>query len=386
MLTVVTNDGDCVLGDVYVSNIFPEGLIYTGFEGENWTKVGDRFVYSGVLNPGESISYILYFNTTVSGVFVPEVIAGSNMTSNATSKAYSNNTTVVSTPSLTVREISNTPNVVVGDPVSFTVIVTNDGDCVLGDVYVLNIFPEGLIYTGFEGENWSKVGDRFVYTGVLNPGESISYTLYFNTTKEGVFVPEVIAGSNLTSNATSKAYSNNSTVVITVPDIALIKVADKTTVTVGELVTFNITVLNRGTAVLNGIFVIDELPDGLEFVSFAGDGWSKVGNTYYYSGSLAPGESVSFTIVCNATKVCNVTNVATVFSDMAGNVSANADVSIIGGDQPVDPVDPVEPVVPVEPDTPQPDHVPMDSKATGNPIMMLLLIILLFIPLRRRRN
>ena len=383
---VVTNDGDCVLGDVYVLNIFPEGLIYTGFEGENWTKVGDRFVYSGVLNPGESISYTLYFNTTASGVFMPEVIAGSNMTSNATSKAYSNNTTVVSTPSLTVREISNTPNVVVGDPVSFTVIVTNDGDCVLGDVYVLNIFPEGLIYTGFEGENWSKVGDRFVYTGVLNPGESISYTLYFNTTKEGVFVPEVIAGSNLTSNATSKAYSNNSTVVITVPDIALIKVADKTTVTVGELVTFNITVLNRGTAVLNGIFVIDELPDGLEFVSFAGDGWSKVGNAYYYSGSLAPGESVSFTIVCNATKVCNVTNVATVFSDMAGNVSANADVSIIGGDQPVDPVDPVEPVVPVEPDTPQPDHVPMDSKATGNPIMMLLLIILLFIPLRRRRN
>ena len=383
---VVTNDGDCVLGDVYVLNIFPEGLIYAGFEGENWTKVGDRFVYSGVLNPGESISYTLYFNTTVSGLFVPEVIAGSNMTSNATSKAYSNNTTVVSTPSLTVREVSNTPNVVVGDPVSFTVIVTNDGDCVLGDVYVSNIFPEGLIYTGFEGENWSKVGDRFVYTGVLNPGESISYTLYFNTTKEGVFVPEVIAGSNLTSNATSKAYSNNSTVVITVPDIALIKVADKTTVTVGELVTFNITVLNRGTAVLNGIFVIDELPDGLEFVSFAGDGWSKVGNAYYYSGSLAPGESVSFTIVCNATKVCNVTNVATVFSDMAGNVSANADVSIIGGDQPVDPVDPVEPVVPVEPDTPQPDHVPMDSKATGNPIMMLLLIILLFIPLRRRRN
>ena len=380
---VVTNDGDCVLGDVYVSNIFPEGLIYTGFEGENWTKVGDRFVYSGVLNPGESISYILYFNTTVSGVFVPEVIAGSNMTSNATSKAYSNNTTVVSTPSLTVREISNDPNVIVGAPVSFTVVVTNDGDCVLGDVYVSNIFPEGLIYTGFEGENWSKVGDRFVYSGVLNPGESISYTLYFNTTKEGVFVPEVIAGSNLTSNATSKAYSNNSTTVITVPDIALIKVADKTTVTVGELVTFNITVLNCGTAVLNGIYVIDELPDGLEFVSFAGDGWSKVGNAYYYSGSLAPGESVSFTIVCNATKVCNVTNVATVFSDMAGNVSANADVSIIGGDQPVDPV---EPVVPVEPDTPQPDHVPMDSKATGNPIMMLLLIILLFIPLRRRRN
>ena len=81
-------------------------------------------------------------------------------------------------------------------------------------------------------------------------------------------------------------------------------------------------------------------------------------------------------IVCNATKVCNVTNVATVFSDMVGNVSANASVSGIDDRK-------HDELVSNETDAPQPVHVPTYSKATGNPIMLLLLIILAFVPLRR---
>ena len=368
---IVTNEGDMELNNVFVNEMIPEGLIYDTFIGPNWIKNGDIFYYEGSLGVGESVELVIVVKTTVSGNFTNNIVAGADDVDNHSANA---NVTVY-TPSLTVREISNTPNVMVYDPVSFTVVVTNDGDCILGDVYVSNIFPEGLIYTGFEGENWTKTGDRFIYSGVLNPGESISYVLYFNTTRSGEFIPEVIAGSNLTNNATSKAYSNNTTVVVA-PEIALSKVADKSSVNVGELVTFTITVMNPGEVTLTGIFVTDELPDGLEFVSFAGSGWSKEGNNYYYSGSLAPGESVSFTIVCNATKVCNVTNVATVFSDMAGNVSANADVSVINSTQPEP-----EPVVPNEP-----VHLSVDSKATGNPIMMLLLIILAFIPLRRRKE
>ena len=379
---IVTNDGDIELNNVFVEEMIPEGLIYDTYIGSNWIKNEDIFYYEHSLGVGESVELIVVVNTTVSGIFTNNIVAGADNVDNCDA----NSNVTVYAPSLTVREISNTPMVIIGNPVSFTVVVTNDGDCVLGDIYVSNVFPEGLIFAGFEGGNWTKVGDRFVYSGVLNPGESVNYTLYFNTTKSGTFIPEVIAGSNLTSNATSKAYSNNTTVVVS-PDIALSKVANQTQVKVGELISFTITVRNAGEAVLNGIFVIDELPAGLEFVSFAGDGWSKEGNSYYYSGSLAPGESVSFTIICNATEVGNVTNVATVFSDLVGNVSDNADVSIINGTGPQPGPQPEPQPEPVDPETPEKHtHVPMDKKATGNPIILLLLIILSFIPLRRRRN
>jgi len=108
---------------------------------------------------------------------------------------------------------------------------------------------------------------------------------------------------------------------------------------------------------------------------------AKVGNKYAYSGSLAQNESASFTIVCNATKAANITNVAIAGSNMTGNVSASADVSIIEEIIPTPTPTPVtledeKPVV----------QVPMDSKATGNPIIMLLLIIFALIPLRRRKE
>ena len=58
---------------------------------------------------------------------------------------------------------------------------------------------------------------------------------------------------------------------------------------------------------------------------------------------------------------------------MTGNVSDSAGVSINETH--------VEPVVPDEP-----QHVPVDAKATGNPIIMLLLIIFALVPLRRRKH
>ena len=176
----------------------------------------------------------------------------------------------------------------------------------------------------------------------------------------------------MTSNATAGAYSNNTTVVI-VPGIDVTKVVDKTVVNVGETVVFTITVRNTGDCTLGDVFVIDELPDGLEFISFNGNGWTKNGNRYAYSGSLAAGESISLTIVCNATKALNVTNVAIVGSNMTGNVSANASVSII--ETPDNRTTPEEP-----------EYVPVDTKATGNPIFMLLLIIFALVPLRRRKH
>lgn len=138
---------------------------------------------------------------------------------------------------LVISVISNNPSATVGDSVSFTIIVTNNGDEDLKDITVENIFPDGLVYTGFDGSGWSKVSssssvgaykisiltagsdessddNKFAYSGVLGAGESASYTLYFDTTKEGTFTVEATASSNLVSGV----YGNGSTVVSKVPE------------------------------------------------------------------------------------------------------------------------------------------------------------------------
>ena len=146
---------------------------------------------------------------------------------------------------------------------------------------------------------------------------------------------------------------------------------------------------------LGGIFVVDEIPEGLEFVSFTGSGWTRDGNRYDYNGSLDSNESVTLTIICRAIEAGYVTNVVIAGSNLTGNVSDNVVVQVIDEEE-VDPTPDPTPT-PTPAPTPIPDSEPadgddkpvkvsVDDKATGNPVLELILVILMVIPLRRRKQ
>ena len=179
----ITNDGEVTLTGVNIHNVLSDGIIYDHFTGSNWTYDGDKFIYSGSLGVGESAELIIVVNTTLSGKFIDNATVSSDQTGNVSD----DDSVLVYTSALSVREISNNPLAYVGQTVSFTVVVTNIGDCELTGVYTINNFPEGLIYIGYDGDNWDKVtsglleapagswiqnGDRFDYLGTLKPGES----------------------------------------------------------------------------------------------------------------------------------------------------------------------------------------------------------------------
>ena len=332
-------------------------------------------------------------------------------------------TVVVYTPVLSVREIANNPVAVLGESVSFTVIVTNDGDCELDGIYVLNNFPEGLTYTGFGGSGWSKVssamlasvkgfailgassdwtqdGDKFVYSGTLKPGESASYTIYFDTTQSGVFTPEAVASSSLTDDA----YANNTTVVLK-PELEVSCEADKDSVKEGEEVTFTVTVTNTGECDLGDIYVNEYVPDGLTYTGFNGDNWTKDGNKFIYSGKLAPGESATFTVMFDTTKTGNLTYKVAAGSNATSEVESNDTVEVLKKDTPKPKPKPGPKPGPKPKPSPKPGPKPgpkpspgpvkpghgISSKAvvmkeTGNPIILLLLAILACIPLKRRKH
>ena len=222
------------------------------------------------------------------------------------------------------------------------------------------------------------------------PGESANYTLYFNTTKVGEFTPEVLASSDLTSNA----YSNNTTVVVE-PKLEVKQVIDKSHVHVGDKVTVTITVTNTGGSVLGNVYVIENVPEGLKYNSFSGKGWTKVGDKFTYSGELGIGESASFTITFDAVKEGNVTNSVVAGSNMTEEVDDHVDVEIVNKTTPKP--DP-EPTPDPNPNpTPEPNdnstdkHVkainePVTMHATGNPIILLLLVLMAIIPLRRFKH
>ena len=107
--------------------------------------------------------------------------------------------------SLSVNKSTNVSYVLVGDMISFTVNVTNVGVNPVDGVFVDEIIPDGLAYDSFSGPNWTKNGNKFLYTSSLGVGESVVLTIIFKATKEGNLTNKVVAGSDYTKNYTSEA-------------------------------------------------------------------------------------------------------------------------------------------------------------------------------------
>ena len=130
----VTNVGDCTLGNVNVSEQFDAGEFkFIRFIGGNWsTKDNITFVYGNDLVKGGNATFTVYFKALTNGTLVNNVTARSNMTGdvNGTDKV------TVYSPNMSVSKLTLNNTVRVDDQVVFTVVVTNTGDCDLGNISV----------------------------------------------------------------------------------------------------------------------------------------------------------------------------------------------------------------------------------------------------------
>ena len=386
---VVSNTGNRPLFGISVLENIPEGLIYSGFAGNNWIKNGNTFIYNGTLNAGESCNFTITCNTTKSGNFTNVVVVDSP----STNKTTVNNTTEVVSPNLSVIKLVNTPNVYLGNQTSFTIIVKNTGDCSLDGVWVAENIPDGLVYAGFAGDNWVKVGDKFVYNSTLAAGQSVNFTIVFNTTRSGNFTNVVVAGADNTSNKTA-----NNTTAVYAPNLEVIKLVNTPNVYLGNQTSFTVVVKNTGDCRLDNVWVVENIPEGLVYAGFTGDKWVKNGNKFIFTGSLAAGKSANFTIFFNTTKSGNFTNVVVAGADHVSNKTGNNTTEIIKHNNPVPGND-------TDNSTDVPDNSTLTNvtssvegqnnvsksvsigNATGNPILVLLMVLALLglMPLKGKK-
>ncbi|WP_133241925.1 right-handed parallel beta-helix repeat-containing protein, partial [Methanobrevibacter thaueri] len=130
----VTNTGDCVLGNVTVTEFFkPSEFRFIRFVGADWSSEDNvTFKYLKPLGLNGNATFTVYFQALTNGTLVNNVTAKSNVTNDTNDTA---NVTVYS-PNMTVVKVSLniTDFVVVNDTVAFNITVTNTGDCVLGNV------------------------------------------------------------------------------------------------------------------------------------------------------------------------------------------------------------------------------------------------------------
>jgi uncharacterized repeat protein (TIGR01451 family) len=109
-------------------------------------------------------------------------------------------------------------------------------------------------------------------------------------------------------------------------DLAIAKTDSPNPVTVGNPLTYTITVTNNGPSEATGVTVLDPLPNGVTFGSATasqGSCTQSSGTVTCSLGTMVNGASATVTIVVTPTTAGTITNTASVTGDLSDPITGN---------------------------------------------------------------
>ncbi len=217
----------------------------------------------------------------------------------------------------------------IGDPIVFTIEVTNEGGDTVQNVKVVDYLTCGYAFDAANNTGWTLNATsgflEFTNIGMLPPGESFSADL--NLTLQSCTTPDV--GNYVNGAEISSAEDTDAMVVddidstpdeiqgnedpdeddydevrVDIFDLNLDKslTTSVTDLSYGEIISYDITVTNEGTVIASGIEVTDYIPCGLSYDAANNTiPWVVDATTGYASYTLpndiGPGESSTVTIL-----------------------------------------------------------------------------------------
>ena len=217
-----------------------------------------------------------------------------------------------------VKTVSNpTPNV--GDTITFTVTLTNNGPSAAQLVEVTDQFPTAglqfLSATPSQGTYNQNQATGVWTVGTVAVGAANKQTLTITAKVLAPAVNTVPAAQTNVATVTNSAVpdsnpGNNTGTATETPkyaDLAVTKQTDKPEPNVGDTITYTVTLRNNGTATATGVEVTDTLPANVTYVSASAAG----GTSFTPSGTpvtggiwsvptIAPGQSLVLTITATA--------------------------------------------------------------------------------------
>ncbi|WP_299432745.1 hypothetical protein [uncultured Meiothermus sp.] len=258
---------------------------------------------------------------------------------------------------LAVNKSVSTPRVSLGETVTYTLTVVNNGPDAATDVVLTDTLPTGLSSPRTEG----AVRSENLLTwrvGSLASGEQRTFTVQVAASAVGMLVnrAEVRAVEDETTLVNNRTDVRLEVVAPPPPprqlevDLAVTKMVEPARIETGQNATYTLSVRNNGPDVASRVVLTDRLPVGLEFVS-ANPVPSREGNTLTWNlGSLPSGESRSFSVVVRGRVAGQRTNQASVTSSERDRDQSNNQARVA-----------LEVVAPLPP--PPPPHTPPEPRA-----------------------
>jgi uncharacterized repeat protein (TIGR01451 family) len=289
---VVSNGGPAGASSVLWNSAIPANTTLVSVAATSgtggWTCAPSSISCSiGTFAAGASTTFTVVVNVnngTPSGTLITDT---ANVSSSTTDPNPSSNTATATVVVATAGQAdlavtkAGTPNpVLAGNPITYTITVTNNGPAAAASVTMVDTLPANTTFTSMAISplgTWScpapSGGAETCTNASLAANTTTTFTL---TMKVNAGTPP---GTNITNSVTVSAttpdpYSGNNTAsttsVVASPtqaDVAIVKTASPEPVDQGTTLTYTLQVTNNGPAVAQNLTVTDPLPTQVTFVS-----------------------------------------------------------------------------------------------------------------------
>jgi uncharacterized repeat protein (TIGR01451 family) len=217
---------------------------------------------------------------------------------------------------LAITKVVSDPRPKVGDTVTFTVTLANNGPSLATDVQVSDPLPPGLTFVSATPSQGAYSGGTGLWTvGTVASGAQAVLQLQAHVVSPNA---ETNTATITHSDQPDPNPNNNSGSASVTPqqaDLAVTKTVSNARPNVGDLITFTVTLTNHGPDAAGGVGVSDPLPVGLAFVSATmSQGWYDSSSGLWTVGSVANGASVVLTLSARVTDPGARSNTAAVAS------------------------------------------------------------------------
>jgi len=278
---------------------------------------------TGTYNPTTGIWTIgnLNVNSTVTLTITVRILATGNLSNMVYVSGneydpylYNNYAIVVLSPTENLADLAVSKNVdnyspVNGGTVVFTITVVNNGPNTAINSRLTDSLPNGLVLINWSSSQGTYNPSTGLWSiGNLYYGAHVTLTLICRVNGTGYMTNTV----NVSSDTRDPLLiNNNASVTINAQpsaDLGVVKTVNDTNPLLGQQITYTITVTNYGPNNATGVYVIDILPDGIEYVSSNANRGSFDNSIGIWNiGDLAYGETVYLNIIVrvNATTTVN---------------------------------------------------------------------------------
>ncbi|MBK9711345.1 MAG: DUF11 domain-containing protein [Kouleothrix sp.] len=348
---VVSNIGAGTAKGVTLSDTLPSGVVWSlgGPDAANCSISGSSLTCTfGDLAPNATRTITVSGTTDAADCGVLSNSASAS-TTNEPSDKLANNT---SSDSITVRcpdvvdiKTATTPTVSAGDPVAFSIAVSNNGPGTAYNVALNDPLPgnAGLdwdIVSASPGLNCTisgAVGSEVLSCSIasLAAGASVSVTVGSGTTAASCATISNTATASASNEPSANTGNNTSTASLTVdcPDVKVEKTADSGTINAGDTAAFTIVVTNIGAGIARNVTLTDNLPAGVTWSEDSADCSITAGVLSCSFGDLAAGATRTIHVsgTTDAADCGPLSNTATVSAtnEPSNKLSNNSSTAVI---------------------------------------------------------